>query len=311
MPSSEPRSAAPSEAAALVLEAGPARAEVAPAQGGALAGLTVGGLPALSTGAGRPEGSPFALALNLLLPFSNRISRPFAFEGRTHALSPNLAGEPFPIHGDAFQRPWTVLRHDGSEAVLRLGDGDFDPFAYEARVVYRLTAASLSAELSLTSRADLALPWGLGFHPWFPRGAGTRVRFAATGCWPQDDRHLPVTPAPVPVQAEWDFAAPAPLPRGWINTAFAGWDGLAEIAQDGAAVPLRLAARGLGTLIVYSPSAEAPFLCLEPVSHPVDAHNLPGQPGLVRLAPGDTISAQMTLTWDPSGPAPTRPLETR
>jgi aldose 1-epimerase len=60
---------------------------------------------------------------------------------------------------------------------------------------------------------------------------------------------------------------------------------------------VRLTAPGLSTLIVYSPSAEAPFLCLEPVSHPVDAHNLPGQPGLVRLEPGEGLSASMVLAW--------------
>jgi aldose 1-epimerase len=54
----------------------------------------------------------------------------------------------------------------------------------------------------------------------------------------------------------------------------------------------------LGTLILYSPSAQAPFLCLEPVSHPVDAHNLPGQPGLVRLAQGESLSAFLALSWD-------------
>ena len=282
----------------LTLRAGRAEAEVAPERGAGLAGIEVGGRPALSARAGRPEGSPFALAMNLLLPFSNRISRPFAHEGRVHALSPNLAGEPFPIHGDAFQRPWEVLSRTDRSARLRLPEGRFGPYRYEAEVTYGLTPGSLAATLEVTSRSACPLPFGLGFHPWFPRTPATRVRFSATGCWPQDDRHLPATTGPVPVPPDRDFGVPMALPPGWMNLGFSGWDGEAEIRQDDTAVSLRVSAPSLSTLILYSPSAEAPFLCLEPVSHPVDAHNLPGQPGLVRLAPGESRSATMTLRWD-------------
>ncbi len=283
---------------ALAIEAGPARAEIAPDAGAALASLVVDGRPALCPKAGRPEGSPFALAMNLLLPFSNRVSGPFRFEGRVIQLPANLEGEPFPIHGDAFQRPWAVADQEADAARLRLAEGGMGPFRYEAEVLYRLTPSSLRAELRLTSRAEAALPWGLGFHPWFPRDAQTRIRFRAGGHWPQDPRHLPATPAPVALPPGLDFSALASPPRDWINAAFSGWNGEAEVAQGETAVSLRLSAGGLGTLILYSPSAQAPFLCLEPVSHPVDAHNLPGQPGLVRLAPGESLSAFLVLSWD-------------
>lgn len=281
----------------LRLRAGAAVAELAPGRGGGLASLRVGDVPALSAGEGRPEGSPFALALNLLLPFSNRVSRPFAFEGRTHALAPNLEGEPFPIHGDAFQKPWAVAFHDGAEAVLRLEEGRFGPWRYEAEANYRLTEDALGLRLALTSRAEEPLPYGIGFHPWFPRTDATRVRFDATGCWPQDDRHLPTTGAPAPIPPGWDFGRAAPLPDGWINAAFSGWSGEAEVIQGSGAVSLSVSAPDLSTLILYSPGRRAPFLCLEPVSHPVDAHNLPGQPGLRRLEPGESLSAAMVLAW--------------
>lgn len=284
------------------LQAGPAVAEVAPEQGGGLAGLWVDGVPALSAQEGRPEGSPFVLGLNLLLPFSNRISRPFSFEGRTHALMPNLEGEPFPIHGDAFQKPWAVRWQEDTVAVLRLEEGRFGPYRYEAEAHYRLSERALEARLTLTSRAEEPLPFGIGFHPWFPRDAATRIRFVATGQWPQDGRHLPTTGAPVPIPPDLDYAAGGPLPPGWLNTTFSGWDGHAEVIQGDGAASLSIAAPDLSTLIVYSPGREAPFVCLEPVSHPVDAHNLPSQPGLRRLEPGQGLSATMVLAWH----APTR-----
>jgi aldose 1-epimerase len=286
----------------LRLQSGAAVAEIAPDRGGGVAELRVGDRPVLCAGAGRPEGSPFALGLNLLLPFSNRISGPFPFEGQQHAIQPNLSGEPFPIHGDAFQRAWSVQAQAPGEVVLYLSEGRIGPYLYEAQVIYRLAETSFEVVLTVTSRAAIPLPFGLGFHPWFPRNAHTRLRFHADGHWPQDDRFLPTTVEPVPVPPEWRFDAPSPLPSGWINTAFSGWDSQIELDQDDAAVPLCIRAPGLTTLIVYSPGAEFPFVCLEPVSHPVDAHNLPGQPGLVPLSPGDSRSGTMTLTWDsPSG----------
>ena len=50
----------------------------------------------------------------------------------------------------------------------------------------------------------------------------------------------------------------------------------------------------LSTYIAYSPSAKADFFRFEPVTHSVDAHNLPGDPvanGLAILAPQETVSA--------------------
>ena len=295
---------------ALRLQAGDAVARIAPERGGGVAELRLGGRPVLSAGAGRPERSPFALGMNLLLPFSNRISRPFPYEGRSHQVEPNLDGEPFPIHGDAFQRAWTVAERGPRSVTLHLPDGRIGPYRYEARVSYRLSETALVTVLSVTSRAGMPLPHGLGFHPWFPRNPGTRLRFRAGGHWPQDGRHLPSTVAPSPLPARWRFEEPAPPPEDWINAAFADWTSEAALDQDGTAVPLRISAPGLSTLIVYSPGAEAPFVCLEPVSHPVDAHNLPGQPGLVRLVDGDSLSATLTLAWDRasgSGPAGSAP----
>jgi len=33
------------------------------------------------------------------------------------------------------------------------------------------------------------------------------------------------------------------------------------------------------------------------VSHPVDAHNLPGRPGLVTLAPGESLTLVVRIGW--------------
>lgn len=40
------------------------------------------------------------------------------------------------------------------------------------------------------------------------------------------------------------------------------------------------------------------FLCLEPQTHPVNAHHMPGQPGLRMLGPGDRCHFAMEIRVD-------------
>ncbi|MFN4128238.1 MAG: hypothetical protein ACK4GC_00215, partial [Paracoccaceae bacterium] len=187
------------------LAAGQAWAEVTPTMGAGLAGLFVEDRPVLRPWSRQVADGPFALAMNLLAPFSNRISGGFSLSGTTYCMAPNLNGEPFPIHGDAFQREWRVSAQDVASATLTLPDGDFAPFRYCARVTYELTPTSLQVRLGLTNLAAIGLPFGLGFHPWFPRDSDTRLRFHATGYWPEDSRHLPSTTAPVALPALLNF----------------------------------------------------------------------------------------------------------
>lgn len=277
------------------LDAGEARATVLPAMGAGLGSVVWRGMDVLRPWPGRAEEGPFAIAMNLMVPFSNRISRPFPWDGAVHPVSANLPGEPFAIHGDVFQRAWEVLEAWPAGARLAV-EGGIGPWRHRTTVEYRLGARGLVCVLGMENRGAVPMPFGGGFHPWFPRFQDTRLQFAADGYWPEDARHLPATEAPAALPEGWDWREPAPLPAGWINAGFAGWDGHATIRQPG--MVLRLLATGCGTTILYSPDAHSGFFCFEPVSHPVDAHNLPGQPGLVRLAPGESLTLTMSLMWD-------------
>ena len=118
-----------------------------------------------------------AIGCELLVPWSNRISGGgFDFDGRFHAVAPNVAGEPFPLHGDGFQKPWRVASQAATAAELVLDDGAIGPYRYAAHVSYSLHDGALEATLSVENRASIRLPYGLGFHPWLPRHAGTIAR---------------------------------------------------------------------------------------------------------------------------------------
>ena len=240
---------------------------------------------------------PFELGLNLLIPWSNRISGGgFRWRGMFHALAPNLAGEAFPIHGDAFHSVWRVSEARPDAVRLAFANSGIGPFFYDAEIDYRLAVGALTMELAIVSRSPIALPFGFGFHPWFVRTRQTWLQAPAATVWLEDERHLPAGSAPARQRSEWNFTSSRLLPAGWINNGFEGWSGAATIdwRDRGVQVVLTADAR-LSTYVLYSPSASADFFCFEPVSHPVDAHNLSdgrASHGLVTVAPGERVE-----TW--------------
>jgi len=290
--------------ATVRLSAGSLSAEIIPSLGGG-----VGHFDVLQSGqrfelfrawpAGGTDDA-FALGLNVLVPWSNRISGAgFKFGDAFHTLSPNVAGEPCPIHGDGWLSDWRVLSSDDRFIQLEHEAAGPGPFCYRAVLDYALDADGMTIRLAATNRAEMPLPFGLGFHPWLTRTPATQLMAPAESVWLEDSQHLPTHRVPVESRPEWDFSSFRPLPVDWINNCFVDWDGRATILWEDRALALDIeACPPLADFILYSPSAEAPFFCFEPVSHAVDAHNLPPGPeahGLVVLSPGRTLCAECRL----------------
>jgi aldose 1-epimerase len=248
---------------------------------------------------------PNMLGCYVLCPFSNRISGGGLEAGdRFWPLAPNLADEPYPIHGDAWQQPWVVARTGETALTLLLESGSVPPFVYRAQIRYELADRGLRAYLTVQHHGEVAAPYGLGFHPWLPRTPATTLQATAEAVWLERPDHLPDRCVPIAERPEWDFRAPRPMPRSWINNGFVGWDRRAQIAWPDGRLGLRIeASDALGTYVLYSPSAEADFFCFEPVSHAVDAYHLPGGPqahGLRLLQAGDSfgIDCRFLVTED-------------
>jgi aldose 1-epimerase len=284
---------------------GIAEAVIAPELGAGLASydLIVGGArePMFRACRDVSQAHPFDLALNLLAPWSNRISGGgFAFEGEFYRLAPNLPGEDCPIHGNAFSSAWMVTDVQSSMASLALTSDGPGPFRYDAGVSYELTDGALSIQLWARNAGDRTLPFGLGLHPWLPRTPATRLQASACRVVLEDSRHLPADEIDVDAREEWNFRTPRSLPDEWINNAFLGWDSRARVIWEDRGLTLEIAAEpALTTYVLYSPSSEADFFCFEPVTHPVDAHNLKGGAqanGLIALRPGEEIALSVRFT---------------
>ena len=238
---------------------------------------------------------PFALSNILLVPFSGRVSGGgFTFDRTFYALPRNVETEPYPIHGNGFSAAWDVASVSADSITLTLSAEGPGPFRYDARMSYRLESAGLAMELSLVNRATIRLPYGAGFHPWFVREPDTTLHAPARGVWLEQSDHLPKAYDAIAAHPEMDFSRPQPLPERWINNWFDGWNGKARIHWPRRGLVADVdASEALRQYVVFSPAADAGFFCFEPVTHPVDAFNLPGKAearSLKILEPGESLS---------------------
>lgn len=280
------------------LKVGSSKLILAPGLGGGIAELSVNNRPVLRPWNGDTE-NPFSLASNILAPFSNRISDGgFSWKGERFEVAANLEGEACPIHGDAFQKPWRIEASDQQTIHLQLTNGKIGPWKYKASQVFSLSDNGLKVDLELVNTGDLALPFGCGFHPWFPRSTETTLSFEAESVWMEDENHLPTQKKNLKNNPEWSFNSARTLPAGWINNAYSSWQGAAVIDQGSLGISTTItASSNLSTAIVFSPDAEAGFFCFEPVSHPVDAFNVADAPELIELAPGQAVKSWMQMMW--------------
>ena len=180
-----------------------------------------------------------------------------------------------------------------------LRNGAFGPWRYKAEQTFNFYATKLTITLTVTNQSERSLPFGCGFHPWFPRSANTTLSFSAKTVWLENEIHLPTDELDLNNALNWRFDKPRPLPVDFINNGYTQWGGVARVRQGKEAVSCTITgSKSLNTAIVYSPNELSGFFCFEPVSHPVNAFHLPGNPGLKELEYGEKMTASMNISWE-------------
>lgn len=262
-----------------------------PGLGGAIGSLRLEGRDVLRP---TPDGAddPFQTASFPLLPYANRIAHGlFPHGGRQWQLPLNFGDHPHSLHGIAWQRAWEVGQVAEAEAVLRFrhpgGQGWPWPFSAEQR--FRLLADGFQQSLVLTNLADETVPAGLGFHPYFPRHADSRLKAIVDAAWEADETCLPLGRAAADRFGDWAAGDSLTRPE-MVDNAHEGWAGEALISGGGQA--FRLTADGAPHLHLYIPP-DSDFFCAEPVTHLPDA---PNRGGLTELAPGARMEISMRIT---------------
>ncbi len=288
----------------IILENAQLRLVVNPEVGGSVVrfdALTELGDVALMRPGCSSERDPNQLAMYPLVPWSNRIAKGgFEWGGQHYPLMANLAGEPFPIHGDGWQRSWHVVSQSGHTLHLELNSNQQPPFDYHAELHYRLVNHCLEVALSVTHLGDKPAPYGIGLHPWFPRTADVRITAMAEGVWEVDKAQLPSEWRRLAANNPWNFSNAQALSEPLIDNLFTGWNGQAQLEWPESGVVLSInTVPAMSRYLVFSPNAHADFFCFEPVSHVVDAHHgaSPIGQGLVELATGQVTSMTCRFTY--------------
>jgi aldose 1-epimerase len=219
--------------------------------------------------------SALECAMPVMLPWVNRISGGgIIVDGELQPISPNVPGERFPIHGNAFKSEWQVLGRSHLSVGLELSSNGPGPYAYDARYDLALDGPALTARIELVNRAADTLPFGIGFHPWFPRTPRTTLEAFATDIWLEDERYIPTRSVSVEDLHGFDFRKASRLPGGWINNSFVGWNGAAKIAWPERHLRLSIRSQHTACYHVYSPNDEAGFFCFETQTQIPDAARL-------------------------------------
>ncbi|MGE5171729.1 MAG: aldose 1-epimerase [Rudaea sp.] len=294
----------------LELAAAGAAVTLAPDIGGAITAFTVDGVPFLrpTPPAALAEADVRRTACYPLVPYSNRIANGVLhFAEREFRLARNVATYPHAIHGVGWQRAWSVVGASNAHALVALRhdatgvDADAWPWPFLATQAFHLVpsaharAAVLAVTLSLANVGDEPFPFGLGWHPHFPRDEATELGFAAREVFLNDQTQLPV--ARVAVPAQWRFDPARALGAPALDNVFAGWGGEATIIDRARATSLA-ADRACAFVVVYAP-AHRPFFAVEPVTHQTDAFNRAAagetRTGTRVLPPGAAFSCTMRI----------------
>ncbi len=303
----------------IELSAGSARVVIAPAIGGSIAAFQCDGEAIL-----RPtpewalaEGAVRSFACFPLIPFSNRIAdATLHWTGREYGLMRYIDAEPHAIHGNGWQRTWSVTRHEPSRLAIELEHDASGararewPFPYRARQRFALVADALAATLELgldiENTGGDAFPFGLGWHPYFGRDGETELGFAAREVWHTDRSRLPTRVSAVSPQ--WNFDPPRLIGATTLDNCFAGWRPPATVRWPARRLTAKIAAdRACDYLVVFVPSDKSEgrsFLAVEPVTHMTDAFNRASEnrdTGTRVLAPGASFSCTMSISVSRNG----------
>uniref|UniRef100_UPI003BEF32E3 aldose 1-epimerase n=1 Tax=Burkholderia arboris TaxID=488730 RepID=UPI003BEF32E3 len=234
-----------------------------------------------------------------LLPFSNRIRvGRFDWQGRQITLA-TPDGLRHPMHGIAHRRPW---RLESATATVATLDFRYTPEAGEwpwpffASQTFTISADAVDVLMTLRNDGETRMPAGGGFHPYFRRTSGTRIRFAATDHWVIDDDEIAT--CRVDVVGAADFSSLRALPGQGLSVYYGGWQRGVQIRREDGSCLSMTADAPLEHLVLHAPE-ESGYFCAEPVTHVSDAVNLSAQgwdrTGLRVLEPGETLRLKIRI----------------
>ena len=270
---------------------------ILPQTGASLAYLRYDGTDLLRpSGANETESNQSALFP--MLPYASFIQDGrFPYFGITRTVEKNSPFSKFPMHGDVWRTPLKVEEQSENSVTLSYQHNKKEgfPFAYEAKVAYKINDNHLEVTLTLKNDSALPMPFGMGIHPFFIKEADTIIQFDAPQIWYRGDD--PILGHPYTAPANLNFKSGLAVPANGTNISFGSWNSRASIIHPTKHIGIDISAdNSFRHLILYSPKGKD-FFCLEPVTNTPDAFNLASLgivgTGIQSLGPNQTVSGKI------------------
>lgn len=253
---------------------------------------------------------PTSYGIPLLFPFPNRIrDGKFSFQGAEYNVNP-------PRHGFVRDKAWRVDAYGASVDEGAWLTSSFDaadyaeevlrqfPFPFRLEITYRLRDARLGIETRAENRGGRDMPVGFGIHPYFRRPARGTLRVPAARRLELADS-LP-TGQLLDAEEAYDLREGANI--NWLTLddiytdVAAGDDGLArcvlEDEENAVRTLVEFSRREFPYVVVYTPPAPRPAICVEPMTCPTDAFNLQArgvESNVLVIPPGATVNFNISI----------------
>ena len=266
----------------------------------------------------------------ILFPFPGRIrDGRFTFDGKTYQLPLNDSAKQNAIHGFTPRNPWRVADWNGDDEFAFV-TGEFSlardspeslplwPADFIMSVTYRLYADKLRVDVRVENPGPGALPFGLGYHPYFrlpgmpePSIDNCALQANVSEVW-EGEGGVP-TGWRKELPAEIDFRQPRVIGATALDNVLTGVNGpetrnsgfveLARLAHPHAAGQLRvLADHAFRELVLFTPPHRH-AVAIEPYTCSADAVNLSARgidSGWRVLEAGGEWEAAVEYHWEPA-----------
>lgn len=270
----------------LTDEANSARLEVVPERGGIITRWQVQRQDILYLDEARFADPSLSVrgGIPILFPICGNLpNNSYEHQGKSYQLKQ---------HGFARDLPWELIQPASAspnaiELVLASSDLTRSqyPFDFELRFTYRLLPNRLRIEQQISNRSTEAMPFSIGFHPYFPVSDKSGLQFEIPAIEYQDQQ----TQAVHPFSGQFDFD------RDEIDVAFRHVSRQsAQVTDSNRQIDLTLSYEPVFSTLVFWTVKGKDYYCLEPWSAPRNALNTGDS--LTQLPPGHQMNTAIELS---------------
>ncbi|MFV0576586.1 MAG: aldose 1-epimerase [Vibrio sp.] len=233
-----------------------------------------------------------------MLPMANRIAgNQFNWQGETVKLPLHSYDKQFFLHGDGWIQQWQCIEHSSSSLIFSCESKLDKIYHYHAEICFSLHNHKVKIELTIKNLSHRSFPFGGGFHPFFTVLPDSKVSFQAEGVWLENESYLP-TDYLNKIPSDLDFSEFRIIPEIWINNGYQLATSALAVIEHPNNIQVKISSP-CRYLQVYKPAGQSQFLCIEPQSHFVNAHNSTDYESLRILAHQESMKISMEIEVKP------------